>query len=60
MKKVMIIEDDNAICNELSELLENNNYKPIILRNFKNSLNVIFKSGEDLNITRYKHTLYKW
>ena len=37
MKKIMIIEDDDAICNELSELLENNNYKPIILRNFKNS-----------------------
>ena len=48
MKKVMIIEDDNAICNELSELLENNNYKPIILRNFKNSLNEIFKSSPDL------------
>ena len=44
----MIIEDDNAICNELSELLENNNYKPIILRNFKNSLNEIFKSSPDL------------
>ena len=48
MKKIMIIEDDNAICNELSELLENNNYKPIILRNFKNSLNEIFKSSPDL------------
>ena len=48
MKKVMIIEDENAICNELSELLENNNYKPIILRNFKNSLNEIFKSSPDL------------
>ena len=48
MKKVMIIEDDNAICNELSELLENNNYKPIILRNFKNSLNEIIESSPDL------------
>ena len=48
MKKIMIIEDDDAICNELSELLENNNYKPIILRNFKNSLNEIFKSSPDL------------
>ena len=48
MKKIMIIEDDNAICNELSELLENNNYKPIILRNFKNSLNEIIESSPDL------------
>ena len=44
----MIIEDDDAICNELSELLENNNYKPIILRNFKNSLNEIIESSPDL------------
>ena len=48
MKKIMIIEDDDAICNELSELLENNNYKPIILRNFKNSLNEIIESSPDL------------
>ena len=44
----MIIEDDDAICNELSELLENNNYKPTILRNFKNPLNEIIESSPDL------------
>ena len=32
MKKIMIVEDEDAICNELSELLENNNYKAIILK----------------------------
>ena len=48
MKKIMIIEDDDAICNELSELLENNNYKPTILRNFKNPLKEIIESSPDL------------
>lgn len=44
----MIIEDEEAICNELSELLENNNYKVIILNDFKNSLNEILNSSPDL------------
>lgn len=48
MKKIMIVEDEEAICNELSELLENNNYKAIILKDFKNALNEILTSSPDL------------
>lgn len=48
MKKIMIVEDEDAICNELSELLENNNYKAIILKDFKNALNEILSSSPNL------------
>lgn len=37
MKKILIIEDDNIICDELSELLENAGYAPVILKSFENS-----------------------
>ena len=48
MKKIMIIEDEETICNELSKLLGNNNYKPIILKNFQNALDEILESTPDL------------
>lgn len=48
MKKIMFVEDEDAICNELSELLENNNYKAIILKDFKNALNEILSSSPNL------------
>lgn len=48
MKKIMIVEDEEAICNELSELLENNNYKAIILKDFNNALDEILNSSPDL------------
>lgn len=48
MKKIMIVEDEDAICNDLSELLENNNYKAIILKDFKNALNEILSSSPNL------------
>lgn len=38
MKKILIIEDEESICNELAELLENNNYETIILKDFENAL----------------------
>lgn len=44
----MIVEDDLSICNELSKLLENNNYEVIVLRNFKNTLNEILETSPDL------------
>lgn len=44
----MIVEDDLSICNELSKLLENNNYEAIILKNFKNALNEILETTPDL------------
>ncbi len=48
MNKIMIIEDERPICDELSKLLENNNYETIILQNFKNPLNEILKVSPDL------------
>lgn len=48
MKRIMIIEDEQAICRELSELLENNNYKAIILSDFKNALGEISEKKPDL------------
>ena len=44
----MIIEDDDLICNELSKLLENNNYETVILKDFKNALNEILEISPDL------------
>ena len=48
MDKIMILEDDESICNELEKLLENNNYKVVILKDFKNALNEILKVSPDL------------
>ncbi len=44
----MIIEDEKLICNELSKLLENNNYEAVILKDFKNALNEILEVSPDL------------
>ena len=48
MKKILIIEDEESICNELAELLENNNYETIILKDFENALSEILKCQPDL------------
>lgn len=48
MKKIMVVEDEDVICNELSELLGDNNYQVIILKDFKNALNEILNSSPDL------------
>ena len=48
MTKILIIEDDESICNELSILLEKNNYQTIVLKDFKNALNEILESSPDL------------
>ncbi len=48
MKKIMIIEDDQNICKELKELLENSSYNPIILKDFKNPIEEIRKTNPDL------------
>ncbi len=44
----MIIEDDDSISNELKELLQNNGYEAIILKDFNNSLNEILRLDPDL------------
>ena len=48
MYKIMIIEDDKNICDELSRLLENHNYQAILLKDFENALHEILEVSPDL------------
>lgn len=48
MDKIMIIEDEESIANELAKLLKNNNYEAILLKDFKNALDEILKLSPDL------------
>lgn len=44
----MIVEDEEIICNELSELLESNNYEAIVLKDFKNPIDEILAHQPNL------------
>lgn len=48
MKKILIIEDDKIICNELSELLKNSGYISLILQDFANAKDEIIITNPDL------------
>lgn len=48
MQKILIIEDDELISNELKNLLNNNNYEGVILKDFKNALREIKELKPDL------------
>ncbi len=48
MAKIMIIEDDESISNELKELLQNSGYEAIILQDFNNFSSEILTSAPDL------------
>ena len=48
MKKIMIVEDDKVIAEELYNLLVNSNYDACILNDFINAKNEILKAGVDL------------
>lgn len=48
MKKIMIVEDDKVIAEELYNLLKSSNYEAIILTDFKNAKNEILKDKIDL------------
>ncbi len=48
MSKIMIVEDDDLICNELKELLQNSGYEAIILQNLNDSLQEILNAEPDL------------
>lgn len=41
MQKILIIEDDERLANELKSLLDDNNYEAVILGDFKNALDSI-------------------
>ena len=48
MKKIMIVEDDKTIADELLFLLNNANYEGIILKDFENSKNEILSTNPSL------------
>ena len=48
MQRVLIIEDDLSICNELKELLDNAGYEGIILNSFENSYEEFLNIKPDL------------
>ena len=48
MQKIMIVEDDRVIAEELYNLLRNSNYDATILTDFENAKNEILKSGANL------------
>lgn len=48
MKKIMIVEDDSVIANELKLLLNSSDYEAIILNNFSNAKEEILNSNPDL------------
>ena len=48
MYKILIIEDDEIICNELYKLLKNAEYDPVILTDFKNAKEEALKINPDL------------
>ena len=48
MKKIMIVEDDKVIAEELFYLLKNSNYEVSILENFKNAKEEILNSNANL------------
>jgi len=48
MKKILIIEDDKIVAEELSNLLRNSGYDTYILENFKEAMDEILKQSFDL------------
>ena len=48
MKKIMIVEDDKTIAEELLFLLNNSDYEGIILKDFENSKKEILDNNTDL------------
>lgn len=48
MKKILIVEDDTSISEELKNLLENSGYKGVILKDFENSYEEIKRENPDL------------
>ena len=48
MKKILIVEDDISISEELKNLLDNAGYNGVILKDFENSFDEIKKENPDL------------
>ena len=54
MKKIMIVEDDKVIAEELYNLLVNSNYEACILSDFTNAKSEILKARVDLILLDYE------
>lgn len=48
MQKILIVEDDIKLRNELKIFLDKNGYKAVILEEFENAINEILKENSDL------------
>ena len=48
MKKIFLVEDDKAICEELEMLLKNSGYETDKIKDFQNSKNEILESSPEL------------
>ena len=48
MKKIFVVEDDESICDELVQILENEGYETESLKNFDNTKDDIFKAAPNL------------
>lgn len=48
MKRILIVEDDKTIADELLDLLSSSNYEPILLNDFANSYEEIISINPDL------------
>lgn len=48
MKKILIIEDDNLLCQELERLLKSALYDPCVLKDFENPIGEILKMAPQL------------
>lgn len=56
MQKILIVEDDKLLAQELKELLENAGYQTIILENFQEITKKYIKTKCRFNFIRYKLT----
>ena len=54
MLKILIVEDDISISNELKNLLDNAGYNGVILKDFYNSLEEIKNENPDLKMEKQK------
>ena len=54
MLKILIVEDDISISNELKNLLDNAGYNGVILKDFDNSLEEIKNENPDLKMENQK------
>ena len=54
MLKILIVEDDMSISNELKNLLDNAGYNGVVLKDFENSLEEIKNENPDLKMEKQK------